>query len=418
LFSAVALLSLSDPGPRAGAPGAGFPYSKLNPHEISSYNQGFQHFIKSISVSKGLGPTFNGNGCAMCHSQPSIGGSGTGMNNPEEPHPNPMVALAKLDGATNSVPYFITLNGPVRVPRFLRNKDGSPDGSVHGIYTIAGRKDAKGCRLKQTDFAQAMKEGNIALRIPTALFGLGLVENTPDETLRENLKATEKERTKLGIGGIFNISTNDNTITRFGWKAQNKSLLIFAAEAESVEEGVTNELFPNKRNEISGCALNPLPEDSSSETQSDLFNFANFIRLSEPPKPTLQTESTKNGAKLFEKVSCVLCHTSTLRTGKSIYTGMSDVAYHPYSDFALHHMGSGLADGISQGTAGRDQFRTAPLWGVGQRLFFMHDGRTTDLLKAIQEHSSPNSEADEVIKNFNSLDSPQKQDILNFLRSL
>ena len=117
---------------------------------------------------------------------------------------------------------------------------------------------------------------------------------------------------------------------------------------------------------------------------------------------------------------------------------MSNVTYHPYSDFAIHHMGPNLADGITQGQAGPDQFRTAPLWGLGQRLFFLHDGRTSDLLQAIEAHGcvaaglEPNSlpstpsptnqncgsEAKVVIQNFNSLGSSRQQDLLNFLRSL
>jgi CxxC motif-containing protein (DUF1111 family) len=81
-------------------------------------------------------------------------------------------------------------------------------------------------------------------------------------------------------------------------------------------------------------------------------------------------------------------------------------------------MGTGLADGISQGNAGPDQFRTAPLWGIGQRLFFLHDGRTGDLGVAIEAHSSSGSEANTVLKNFNALSASQQQDVLNFLRSL
>ena len=140
-------------------------------------------------------------------------------------------------------------------------------------------------------------------------------------------------------------------------------------------------------------------------------------------------------------------HSPTLTTGTSPFTGMSNEAYHPYSDFALHAMGSNLADGILQGNAGPTEFRTAPLWGVGQRLFFLHDGRTSDLLQAIQAHASPSSgcamsqsfqqfqadnnsfqpssqtftcgsEANQVIQNFNNLHTSQQQDILNFLRSL
>ena len=92
-----------------------------------------------------------------------------------------------------------------------------------------------------------------------------------------------------------------------------------------------------------------------------------------------------------------------------------------YSDLLVHNMGV-LGDGIPQGTAGANDFRTAPLWGVGQRIFFLHDGRTGDLLEAIRAHASggadTTSEAVQVINNFNSLSGSQKQDILNFLRSL
>ena len=81
-------------------------------------------------------------------------------------------------------------------------------------------------------------------------------------------------------------------------------------------------------------------------------------------------------------------------------------------------MGTGLADNVSQGSAGGDQFRTSPLWGLGQRVFFLHDGRTTNLLTAVSAHSSNGSEANTVIANFNALSATQKQDLLDFLRSL
>ena len=79
---------------------------------------------------------------------------------------------------------------------------------------------------------------------------------------------------------------------------------------------------------------------------------------------------------------------------------MSNQTVHLFSDLLVHHMGKGLADGITQGSAGPDEFRTAPLWGVGQRVFFLHDGRTADLVEAIEDHKSPGSEANKVIDNF------------------
>jgi CxxC motif-containing protein (DUF1111 family) len=101
-----------------------------------------------------------------------------------------------------------------------------------------------------------------------------------------------------------------------------------------------------------------------------------------------------------------------------VFGGTSNQTANLFSDVLLNHVGTNLADGINQGTAGPDEFRTAPLWGVGQRIFFLHDGRTKDLLDAINEHSSSGSEAIGVLSNFTGLTASQKQDILNFQRSL
>jgi CxxC motif-containing protein (DUF1111 family) len=297
---------------------------------------------------------------------------------------------------------------------------------VHGLYTIAGRGDASGCTLGQPNFAQQLANRNVTFRIPTPTFGLGLVEATADATLQANLAADSRAKSALGIRGKLNTSGNDGTVTRFGWKAQNKSLLMFAGEAYNVEQGVGNELFPNERSAVPGCSYNGGPEDathmdasgSASQVSSDLINFAVFIEFLAPPTPAAFSASAQNGSALFSRIGCALCHTQTLTSGKSRYAALSNVTYHPYSDFAVHHMGSGLADGVSQGGAGPDQFRTAPLWGVGQRLFFLHDGRTADLQQAIRAHAGQGSEANVVIRQFNSLSQSQVQDLLNFLRSL
>ena len=209
---------------------------------------------------------------------------------------------------------------------------------------------------------------------------------------------------------------------------------------------MTNEVFPDERAGVDGCVFNPLPEDANrinteggESPFSETINFAVFMRLSAPPTPAPETPFTKTGFKLFKAVGCALCHSVSLTAGPSVFSANEDeeVTYHPFSDFALHHMGPGLADGVNQGAAGADQFRSAPLWGIGQRLFFLHDGRTSDLLQAIQAHadcagkssdrgddhdrfrrSHCGSEANGVVRNFNKLNPSQVQDILNFLRSL
>jgi CxxC motif-containing protein (DUF1111 family) len=437
-----------DPGARPVTAAAPQSLPGLPSDLQSFFTDAMSTFMEIDSVSgsisgetgSGLGPTFNGNSCAQCHAFPVVGGS--------SPASNPQVLLATLDGALNTVPSFVTSNGPVREARFVRNSDGTPDGGVHGLFTIRGRTDAEGCGLTQPNFAQQLAAGNVIFRIPTPTFGLGLVEATPDSTLQANLAANQSVKSQLGINGALNTSGNDGTVTRFGWKAQNKSLMVFAGEAYNVEQGVSNEEFVNERAAVTGCVYNGSPEDATNviddsgsttgtaaQMSSDIVNFAAFMRLSASPTPAPMSASATNGASLFNSVGCALCHSATLTTGMSKFTGMSNITYHPYSDFALHHMGSGLADGISQGAADGDQFRTAPLWGIGQRLFFLHDGRTSDLLQAIQAHASTDcgnsrfrsrsfasqncgSEANAVVRRFNSLNRSQMQDVLNFLRSL
>ena len=469
LLFAGTLSAQVDPGPRGGPPGAGGPVPTLNFNETTFWFNALAQFRTVFSVSGtiagepgvGLGPGFNGNGCALCHAEPAVGGSSPGFNSPVNPVPNPQIVLATLDGATNAVPAFIFPNGPVREARFIMNTVGGLDGGVHNLYSIQGRFDAPGCGLPQENFPPQLANNNVVFRIPTPTFGLGFVENTPDSALQANLAANAAAKAALGIAGRFNTSGNDGTITRFGWKAQNKSLLIFSGEASNVEQGIANEVFSNERNAILGCVFNATPEDSThiiippgpgagdfaSQISSLQVNFAAFMRLNAVPVPVPFTASAANGQALFNSIGCVLCHSDKLTTAKSPFTGMGGFTYQPFSDFALHHMGSTLADGVSQGDAGPDEFRTAPLWGVGQRLFFMHDGRTTDLVKAIRLHSSPaancinttatqnftvngvahapstivnfcGSEANAVVNNFFGLLVPQRQDIINFLRSL
>ncbi len=429
----------TDPGPRGGAAGAGGPIVGLDASSGSTdyFNDGQTRFqeIETVqnSANIGLGPTFNSNQCSSCHSQPAIGGS--------SPAVNPQVSVANLDGATNTIPSFITLNGPVREARFkfAANPNGSltntPDGGVHGLFTIAGRSDAPTCQLAQPNFQRMLEEHNVSFRIPTPVFGDGLIESISEDTIIANEAANAGLKQALGVSGMANRSGNDGSITRFGWKAQNKSLEVFAAEAYNVEMGITNEMFPNERGYPptplpAGCLINPTPEDTTNfdvtstvAGPSDVVAFANFMRFLDQPAPACTgtgcSQSIQNGRNVFINVAkCSVCHTPSMTTGTSYVTALSNIQANLFSDLLVHHMGTGLADGVSQGAAGPDQFRTAPLWGVGQRLFFLHDGRTADLLQAIEDHASPGSEANTVIRIFNGLSESQQQDLLNFLRSL
>lgn len=458
IFLAVALITCTcafqtkstpvDPGVRGGPPGAGGPLNGLTADETAFFQDGKARFaeieVVAGGANNGLGPRFNSNQCASCHSQPSLGGT--------SPAQNPLPAVAQLNGAKNKIPWFITSNGPVREARFKKS-NGQADGNVHDLFVITGRSDAPGCSIAQFDFLPAgnplTAQGgnpNIILRVPTPVFGAGLIEAIPDSAILANMKANATQKTAMGISGHpnailsgnVNLSANDGTITRFGWKAQNKSILMFASEAYNVEMGISNQLFPQERDETPSCQFVPSPNDTLNFTKpatsvasnpaviSDIEAFANFMRMLAPPVPAPSTPSSEKGHAVFEKIGCVHCHTPSFTTGKMIASGsstnpsaaLSNQTVNLFSDLLVHHMGRGLEDGITQGGAGPDEFRTAPLWGVGQRIFFLHDGRTPNLIEAIRAHQSPGSEANKVIDQFNRLGIQEQQEIIDFLRTL
>jgi len=413
-----------DPGIRGGPPGAGQPFSAgLTAGNLAFFNNvGIPQFTQVESVDEdGLGPRFNLDSCAGCHIYPAVGGSSPPTNNPQ-------VMRAPTMAPGNSVPSFLKIDGPIREVRFIRHANGTPDGGVHSIFTITGRPDSPtGCAISQPNFSNT---SNMIFRIPTPVFGAGLIESITDTVIRRNLNSDPTGLKALfGITGHLNRNGNDGTVTRFGWKAQNKSLLIFASEAYNVEMGVTSEAFPNEREEDPKCATNHLAENHTDFENgygpADIVAFMGVMRFLDQPTPACGasgppcSRSINNGRNLFNRIGCATCHTPSLPTGLSPIAALNQKQANLFSDLAVHNMGIGLADNVSQGNAGPDEFRTAPLWGLGQRAFFLHDGRTKDLLQAIRAHDSPGSEADGVIDAFQLLLSPsQKQDILNFLRSL
>jgi CxxC motif-containing protein (DUF1111 family) len=453
LWIAGSAFAQTDPGVQAASRGTGATLivAADSPNFGTFFTDGQKRFqdVESVSNSatgnNGLGPRFNSNSCVSCHSQPAVGGSGAAVN-PQFPFAGSAVA------PRDTTPFFITANGPTREARFpfFFNANGTvntnaPNGGVEDLFTVSGRADAGACSLAQPPFNQARAANNIIFRIPTPVFGAGLIENLDDSTLLNNQAANNNNN--IGVSGAFNRNGNDGTITRFGWKAQNKSLHIFAGEAYNVEMGISNLLFgqdrPTPEEDQQGRGLpanclnltgNGYPEDQSNPGQSDAAvlddasAFANFMRfLAAPPTgsvvlngTTVSATSISNGLTDFKAIGCSVCHNPTPGNTQpsSLSAGLSKQPVNAFSDIEIHHMGTGLADNVSQGAAGGDQFRTAPLWGLGQRIFLLHDGRSTNLLDAIQQHASNGSEALTAEENFDALTPNQQQDVLNFLRSL
>jgi CxxC motif-containing protein (DUF1111 family) len=393
-----------DPGPRIGT-SAGGPIAGLTDSEKKLFSRGMGKFAKLDTVSNdGLGPRMNFNSCSGCHAYPAEGGSSQ--------KPNPQYQFIKQpDHGNNTLPYFITENGPTREARFQKTSKGAPDGGVHNLFTISGMPGAEGCKLLQPDFEANRK--NVIFRIPTPVFGAGLIEQIRDRDILANLnlanEVPEKQRLQIRgklnivvsgntrtqqnrINGEVNNNGNDGTIARFGWKAQNKSLLIFAGEAYNVEMGISNELFQTEREEDCPNASVKMPNDGTNanleqrvppdppfDVLSDIEDFAAFMRFLAPPTPSDTvpggSSSILKGKAVFSQVGCNFCHTPVLMTDpNSRIAALAGKPANLYSDLAVHQMGENLADGISQAEAEGNEFRTAPLWGLGQRFFFLHDG--------------------------------------------
>jgi CxxC motif-containing protein (DUF1111 family) len=457
-----------DPGVRGGTVDSGSPLPGLSAGQMSNFTAGLATFLTARSISgsvsgepqEGLGPRYNSNSCGSCHSQPAPGGTSPSASAFPNIGPNPQVAGAHDAGAANQVPFFVTANGPVREARFPFVVNGSgfvtstPDGGVHDLYTVTGRSDATNqpgatgvtqtCTLSQPAFDQMHRANNIIFRIPTPLFGAGLIESISDKTILDNQAANSGLKRAFGISGHPNRNGNDGTITKFGWKAQNATLLMFAGEAYNVEMGVSNELFaverasPGETLPVS-CLFNQTPEDSShldfnpanptgdaTSPYSDIQLFTIFMELLAPPNASMSSPggaaSITRGESLFRgALGCSLCHTPTLMASVSPFINQGNPpqsAVNLFSDLLVHRMGDELADRVSQGLAGPSEFRTAPLWGLGQRIFFLHDGRSSDLIQTIRLHGDSESEARVSSQQFFGLTEAGKQDVLNFLRSL
>ncbi len=440
-----ATASAVDPGVRGGPPGAGTYLIGLTSYQNSELPDFTAAFTRVNTVlttpgvrGGGLGPRFNSNSCASCHAQPAVGGS--------SPASNPLFSVYNAAGATNKMPSFITPTGPVLVPvfRVQPNSPTQPDGRIHQLFTITGRSDAQGCTIAQPDFATGLKNNNVFFRQPIPVFGDGLIDIITDTDILANMNSNSALKASLGISGHPNINQGDQLIMRFGWKAQVKSLLEMSGLEAQVEKGVTNPMFPTEMDETAGCVLNGVPEDMDNydatiatapqrdQYESDAHASAIFARLMDQPTPAVALGTT-NGQTQFNAIGCVLCHTQSFTTPPSPILSFSDernvsqasrIVTNLFSDLLVHHMGACLADGIVSGTAQGDEWRTAPLWGVGQRVFFLHDGRTTDIVQAIEAHSCaatttyPAYEANAVINNFNALSPSNQQDLVNFLRNL
>jgi CxxC motif-containing protein (DUF1111 family) len=365
-------------------PPFGEPLPGLPAGLIAAFEQGKEAFLRVETAASGLGPVHNGRSCVECHSVPAPGGSAPTLDS----------LVTRFAQQLPGQPFNPLLNL------------GGPNLQKHSIAT-----ELPGCALP----AEAVPaEANLTgLRQPPPLFGLGLIQAIPDTAILAN--ADPNDDNADGIAGRPNI--DNGVIGRFGWKAASPTILHFVGLALVNELGITNYVFPNEMSPQGqpippGCKLTADPEDADA---TRLAGMTNFLTLLSPPPRGPITDTVLRGEALFAQVGCASCHVPVLRTGPSPVAALSQREARLYSDLLTHYMGGALDDRIQEGAAGGGRWRTAPLWGLRTRRFYLHDGRTSDLVTAIRLHGG---EAAQVRARFLGLAAPQQADVVAFLRSL
>jgi CxxC motif-containing protein (DUF1111 family) len=376
------------PSPPPPQQGAGGPLPGLTRDQAAVFDRGRRAFLEREERADGLGPVFNGVSCAECHAAGGVGGSSPDLR---------VSRVTRIGGVVNGRYADLTeLGGPVLQARSLREFD--PRCPIPGEVVPPGAQF-------------------VSRRITTPLFGAGLIEAIPDQAILAQVGRPDPD----GVRGVANVVWNPETrrseVGRFGWKGQHSSLHLFAGDAYLNEMGITSASFrtenlPQGRPIPAGWDSTADPEDLDDDTG----RFTAFMRLLGPPaQRTPDAPQVRRGSQVFNSIRCGSCHVPELRTGLHPVTALSNKPVRLYSDLLLHRMGPQLADGIQQGQALGDQWRTAPLWGLGLRRFFLHDGRAATVADAIALHGG---EAEPSRARFLKLNAEDRNALLAFLSSL
>lgn len=393
----VAAVAIPSGGPLAaqgsGGPQFGDPLPGLTGEQRARFFAGKTGFETEEGDADGVGPVFNGRSCVECHDGPTPGGGSD--------------VLSTRIGAMN--------NG--RFDPLLRF--GGPTIQTRGIVGLEGFQFRGEVVPPQATI--------VAQRRANPLFGLGLVDAVPDESFHHAALLQEffTPETAGRPNRVKDLRTGERVVGRFGWKAGLASLFDFAGDAYKDEMGITVPGFVpdedgrriSEENAPQGDArllrFNPVASPNEPD-DLDIVGFNDFMTFLAPPPTRRLTDEGRRGRILFHQIDCADCHQPTMRTGPNPVRALDRVVFHPYSDFLLHDMGV-LGDGIQQGRATGREMRTAPLWGLRELPFFLHDGRARTVEQAILMHQGQGRRARD---RFDALSRREKNQLLAFLDSL
>ena len=364
-------------------PVLGDPLPGLTPAQLQEFTEGLDEFEHVEDAAGGLGPIFNHVSCVACHN-----GGGTGGGS--------AIVVTRFGRTENGVfDPLASLGGSLL-------QDNAIDPSILEVVPLAANVTAN--------------------RQSTPLFGMGLIEAIPDETILRNAQRPPVDGIRGRVAKITDVASGKVRVGRFGWKCQQADLLSFAGDAYLNEMGITSRLFPTENapngdvGKLAEFDHVADPEDTVDPAtgRSDIDAAASFMRLLAPPQPLPLTASASQGRNLFSQINCAICHMPSMTTGRSNIMALNQRPVNLYSDLLLHDMGS-LGDGIVQADAGARELRTTPLWGLRASAPYLHDGRAPSIDAAIRAHDGEaRASKDRYLK----LSISQRQQIVDFLKSL
>ncbi len=370
------------PVPPAGAR-VSEPLPDLDQTTLQTFLTGRDDFEAVETPEGGLGPVFNGRSCVECHVAGGTGGAGN-----------------------------------IAVTRFGRAVNGRFD----PLENLGGSLLQRHAINPQTLERIPAEANVISQRITTPLFGAGLIEAIPDETILLNAQRRKPDGVLGRAARVTDVASGEQRVGRFGWKAQVATLQTFSADAYLNEMGITNRLFPNENAPNGNAALlarfdrvTAIEDPMDPATgKADFDKVTDFMRFLAPLPMARQSPSAAAGAQLFTQLQCAACHLPVMFTGPNAHPALANKPVPLFSDLLLHDMGA-LGDGIEQGAAKGTELRTAPLWGLRVRRSYLHDGRARNLGEAILAHEG---EALPSRNRFAALGQLQRQQVIDYLNSL
>jgi len=409
------------------------PAPNLSPPALAKHLEGDVEFeavfvTAPAVINPGLGPIYNNVSCINCHSR-------DGRGRPPDPDEGLVsllfrLSLPKAEDSIDGKP-------PTPVPGFgtqLNNRsivDADPEGKVKIEYTDQTLTTADGTRVHLrypnytiTETYQPLPEDvEVSPRVAPVVFGLGLLEAIPEETILAY--ADEADIDRDGISGkpnyVWDVVEKRYALGRFGWKANQPTLIQQVAAAYHDDMGITTSLF---RVENSAGQSQLTEHSATPEVSDEILDVVRFYvqTLAVPARRNVDDPQIKQGEQLFAKAQCASCHVPTLRTG--ILAGVPSVSnqtIHPYTDLLLHDMGPNLADNRPDFRASGREWRTPPLWGIGLvrrvngHTNFLHDGRARDLMEAILWHGGEAEASRQAVEQMSKV---ERDALIAFLESL